>query len=72
MTHSFKAGDRIKLKWHGDAALPQTLAYTEATVLKVHRVRLVVKADQDAYGERKIDPGRHVYAILREGKWVRL
>lgn len=66
-----RPGDRIKLHWYGDRTIPKTLAYTEATVLSFHITRYRVQADGDAYGTRNIDAAKHVFAVLRNGEWLR-
>lgn len=59
-------GDRVRLRWYGDANVPIRLGYTWATVKSItSKNNLVIVADEDAYGTRNISPDRHVCGVIK-------
>lgn len=74
-----RPGDRIRLRFWGDRAVPLCLGGTYATLLEILPARpgkpqrWRVRADEDAYGERTIEPGKHVAYLLSvaDSTWYR-
>jgi hypothetical protein len=58
---AYKTGDRVRLQWYGDGAVPKALNLTMATVKGVtSKGNLYVQADSEIEHTRLICPARHI------------
>jgi hypothetical protein len=77
-------GDRIRLHWWGDRALPKTLGGTYATLVSFsdrlrpggdgtnRSLKWKVRCDDECYGYRYIEPDKHIWFIYRNGVWYKV